>query len=108
MVMTQHYLAGELSVLLSRLQALSPDSQVAMLRRDAETAPVGALAAVASRAVRLADVLCWKALSQGDIVAFCYQVTVCAELHEFGVCSGLLDEGRTTDPPLDTVGTVDD
>lgn len=97
MVMTQQYLAGELSVLLAQLHAAAPDRRlagdIAGLRREAETVPVTTLASVAARAMRLADVLCWESLSRGDTVAFCQQVAVSAELYEFGVCSGLLGEG---------------
>jgi hypothetical protein len=97
MVMTQQYLAGELSVLLSQLQAVASNrvfaGDVAGLRREAETVPVTTLASVAARAMRLTDGLCWESVSRGDVAAFNRQAAVSAELYEFGVCSGLLDEG---------------
>src|ERR1022692_4309590 len=46
--------------------------------------PVGALA--------LTDGRCWESLNRGDLAAFTRQAKVCAELHEFGVCAGLLEE----------------
>jgi hypothetical protein len=47
---------------------------------------------VAVDALALAEGLCWDSLTRGDTAAFCRQAAVCAELHEFGVCAGLLKE----------------
>jgi hypothetical protein len=93
--MTQHYLAGELSVLLGQLQALSDRTfahDLAHLRQQAETWPLTALASVASRALELTDRLCWDTLQQGDSTAFTRQTEIFAELYEFGVCSGLVED----------------
>jgi hypothetical protein len=96
MVMTQQYLAGELSLLLAQLQAVASDQpnvvDVARLRQEAETLPVAALTSVTVRALRLIDVLCWDSVARGDAVAFDRQAAVSAELYEFGVCADLLDE----------------
>jgi hypothetical protein len=46
------------------------------------------------RALTLGDGLCWDALDRGEIAAFTDRAAVCAELCEFGVCAGLLDEGH--------------
>ncbi|TMR90142.1 hypothetical protein [Nonomuraea basaltis] len=94
--MTQQYLAGELSLLLGRLQAATPDAvaqrEVARLRRAAETAAIAALPCVAARALALTDALCWHSLSRADTVAFCRQARVGAELFDFARCSGLLED----------------
>jgi hypothetical protein len=47
---------------------------------------------VAVDALALAEGLCWDSLNRGDTAAFTCQATVCAELHEFSVCAGLLKE----------------
>jgi hypothetical protein len=95
--MTQQYLAGELSVLLARLQAVATNQaavrEVAQLRREAETGPLTALTFVVMRALALSDRLCWDSLERGDAAAFACQAAICAELREFAVCAGLLDEG---------------
>ena len=95
-VMTRHYVAGELSVLLSRLQTVTTNEasarEVARLRYEAETTPLPALPAVTVRALELMDCLCWDSLACADTASFDRQATVGAELHEFGVCAGLLDD----------------
>ena len=94
--MTQQYLAGELSVLLERLQAVTTTGAAGRdawsLRQAAETEPIQALRSVILRALALTEGLCWDSLSGGDTAAFTRQAAVCAELHEFGVCAGLLKE----------------
>jgi hypothetical protein len=94
--MTQQYIAGELSLLLGELQAATTHEasvvELAHLRQRAETGPRSALAAVAVRALEVADWLCWDSLTRGDAAAFLRQAAVCAELWEFGVCAGLLEE----------------
>ena len=94
--MTQQYLAGELSVLLERVQAVTTTDaarcQVCSLRHEAETEPVWTLGWVTVRALALTEGLCWESLNRGDTAAFTRQAAVCAELHEFGVCAGLLNE----------------
>lgn len=94
--MTQHYLAGEMSLRLAQLQAVAASPacmrDVAHLRREAETGPLTALASVALRALELTDGLCWDSLSRGDTPAFARQAAVGAELREFGACADLLDE----------------
>lgn len=95
-MVTQQYLAGELSLLLARLQlmAANPTSECAFarLRAEAETSPATALGSVAARALRLSDLLCWESVSRGDTTAFRRQAEASAELYEFGICAGLLDE----------------
>jgi hypothetical protein len=95
--MTQQYLAGELSVLLAQLQAVTADEvsarEVAFLRRAVETEPLSTLPAVEVRALELTDGLCWASLARGDPVAFDRQAMVGARLREFGVCAGLLPGG---------------
>jgi hypothetical protein len=94
--MTQQYIAGELSLLLGELQAAMTHQasvvEVAHLRQQAETEPRSALAVVAARALEVADWVCWDSLIRGDAAAFLRQAAVCAELWEFGVCAGLLED----------------
>jgi hypothetical protein len=93
---TEQYLAGELSLLLARLQQAVADpasgSAFEELRKEAETAPVAALGSVAARALRLGDTVCWESVSRSDTAAFSSQASAAAELYEFGLCAGLLDE----------------
>jgi hypothetical protein len=92
--MTRQYLAGELSVLLGELQAAAPNQAFARcfadLRQEAETRPLTALGAVTIRALVLTDDLCWELLTWADTAAFSRQAAISAQLHDFGVCAGLL------------------
>jgi hypothetical protein len=94
--MTQHYLAGELTLRLARLQAVTTDQasvrDIGHLRRETETGPLTALSSVVVRALRLADGLCWDSLIRGDSATFDRQAAISAELCEFAVCAGLLEE----------------
>ena len=95
--MTQQHLAGELSLLLGQLQAAMKDEasvvKVAHLRQRAETGPrLALLASVVQRALKVADRACWDSLTCGDATAFIRQAEVSAELREFGVCAGLVEE----------------
>jgi hypothetical protein len=96
MAMTQQYMAGELSVLISHVQAVTTTEAAGRdawsLRQAAETEPLQALHGVVVRALALAEGLCWDSLSRGDAVAFGRQAAVCAELQEFAVCAGLLKD----------------
>jgi hypothetical protein len=77
MEMTQQYLAGELSVLLERVQAVAPTEaagrDVWSLRQAAETVPVHTLGWVTVRALALTERICWDSLSRGDAAAFTRQ-----------------------------------
>ncbi len=94
--MTQQYLAGELSLLLGQLQAAVTNEasvvEVAHLRQRAETGPRSALASVVVRALEVADWVCRDSLIRRDAAAFIRQAAVSAEVWEFGVCAGLLEE----------------
>lgn len=93
--MTQHHLVGELSVLLGELQAVTTNQvsagHVARLRYEAEATPLTALGSVAARAMALTDGLCWDSLGRADAATFVRQAAIGAQLHEFGVCAGLLE-----------------
>jgi hypothetical protein len=94
--MTQQYIIGELSVRLEQLQAaMAPEAarDVARLRHQVETGTPAALAVAASRALALADGLCWESLSQGDTATFARQAKASADLRQFGVCARLFPEG---------------
>jgi hypothetical protein len=84
--MTQHYLSGELSLLLEQLQATTNDdtatAEVAHLRREAETSPPTALSLVAARALELADGICWDSVADTDTTAFDHQATASADVWE--------------------------
>jgi hypothetical protein len=100
--MTRQYLAGELSVRLERLQAVTPASraaQVARLRDQVESCPLAWLAAAAGRALALADGLCWESLSRGDAGSFERQACVSADLRLFGICSRLVAEDPSAGGP---------
>jgi len=66
--------------------------EVTHLRQRAETGRRPAMVSVAVRALEVADCGCWDSLTRGDAAAFIRQATVCAELWEFGVCAGLLED----------------
>lgn len=95
-VMTRQYLRGEVLVLLSRLEAAAPcrESAAALspLRHQAETLPLGALAAVLKHALDQAEAWCWSSLGD-DPELFQRECVIAAELYEFGLCSGLLAPG---------------
>jgi hypothetical protein len=96
MVMTQQYLAGELSLMLAQIQAgvASPALAGALgrLRQEAETLPVVALPGVVARTLPLIDVVCWDSVSRGDTTAFRRQAEASAELYEFALSARLLTE----------------
>src|SRR5258707_5494523 len=96
MRMTRQYLAGELSVLLAQVRAVTTTDEAGRdawsLRYAAENEPIQALPLVTVQALALAECLCWESLNRGDTAAFTRQAAVCAELHEFGVCAGLLKD----------------
>lgn len=95
--MTQHYLAGELTLRLARLQAVAANQALGRdlghLRHNAETGPLTELGSVVVRALGLADDLCWDSLTRGDSATFDSQAAISAELCEFAICAGLLEEG---------------
>jgi hypothetical protein len=95
--MTQQYLAGELSSLLGELQTVATNAasarDLAQLRHEAETWPLPALFSVAVRALVVTDDLCWDSLTRADCSSFARQAELSAELREFAVCSGLLEDG---------------
>ena len=98
--MTQQYLVGALSLILGELQVVAPNEaavrDVVRLRQEAECTPPAALGPVVARAVMLVERLWWDALTRGETEAFIREATICAELWEFGVCAGLLEEGQTS------------
>jgi hypothetical protein len=94
--MTRQYLIGELSARLEQLQAVATSgtaNDLVGLRYLVESGPLTALAPAATRAIALADSLCWESLAAGDTSTFCRQAAVSADLRLFGVCARLLDDG---------------
>ncbi len=94
--MTEQYLVGELSLRLARLREVAGhtgfEGAVIQLRREAETEPLDTLWRPLVRALALCDRLCWDSLARGETAAFDSQAVVGADLHDFGVCAGLLAE----------------
>ena len=94
--MTQQYLVGELSLLLGQLHTAMANEasavEVACLRQRAETGPPSGLASVMMRALEVADCVCSDSLTRGDAAAFVRQASIGAELWEFAVGAGLLEE----------------
>jgi hypothetical protein len=94
--MTQQYLLGELSLILGELQTVATSEaavrDVAVLRREAETRPLAALASVAARALELTDDWCRDSLAREDAAAFARQAAIFVELSEFAVCAGLVED----------------
>jgi hypothetical protein len=99
MLMTQQYVVGELSLLLSGLQAVAGDADaaadVARLRREAECRAPWDLEDIETSALAVADALCWTSLSDGRSTLFERQAAVGSQLLEFGVCAGLVPAGFT-------------
>jgi hypothetical protein len=79
---------------LERLQSASAgtDADLAQLRHRVETRPAIELPAETTRALALADRLCWDSLSNGDTAAFDRQAALSADLRAFGICARLPDE----------------
>jgi hypothetical protein len=96
--MTRQYVVGELSLILGELQAAATNEaavrDVARLRQEVETTSPAALAPIAARAVALTDGVCWESLAQGQTAVFAREAAICAELWEFGICAGLLEEDQ--------------
>ena len=94
--MTQQYLTGELSMRLAQLQTVAINRAfahaIAHLRQEAETSRPSALGAVLISTLEVTDRLCWDSLARGDVTAFNSQAASAAELHEFGVCAGMLED----------------
>jgi hypothetical protein len=97
--MTGQYVVGELSQILGELQAVATSEaavrDAGRLRQEVETTALAALAPIAARALDLTDGVCWSSLTRGETAAFVREAAICAELWEFGVCAGLLDEDET-------------
>jgi hypothetical protein len=92
--MFQDHLIGELSARLERLQSAAGTrvGDVTQLRQQVETRPVSWLTVETSRALALADELCWDSLARGDTRAFERQATISADLRLFGLCTLLIDD----------------
>jgi hypothetical protein len=88
--MIWEYLAGELSIRLEQLQAVTGahDGRVAHLRHLVEDGPGTELDTELARALALADRICWDSVSRGDIDAFARQASICESLRLLGVCAG--------------------
>jgi hypothetical protein len=94
--MTQQHLLGELSLILGELQAVSTSEaaarEIALLRREVETGAFGALPSVMARALELTQGWWRDAWLRGDPAASGREAAICAELWEFAVCAGLVQE----------------
>jgi hypothetical protein len=89
-------LTGELSLRVAELEAVAGKQTcargVADLRREAETGPLTGLASVAMRALELSDRMSWDSLTRGDAPEFGREAPIFAELWDFAVCAGLLED----------------
>jgi hypothetical protein len=91
--MTQQYIVGELSELISLLEPVRGEPlarTVHALRRQVECSPVAALAPLAAEAMTIADMVCWVSLEQGDTAGFVRQSAAAVRLHQFAVSANLL------------------
>jgi hypothetical protein len=94
--MTQDYLVGELSVYLQQLEATAAHEavvDVTRLRELVEVSSPSGLAAAATRALAVADGICWDSLARGDTAAFARQSRASAELRLFSICARLIADG---------------
>jgi hypothetical protein len=91
-----------LSPILGELQVVATDAgagrDVARLRQEAESTPPAALGPAVVRATKLIGRLCWDSLTRGETDAFIREIAISAELWEFGVYAGFLEEGQTRMP----------
>lgn len=105
--MTTEYLRGEVLHLLNWAQRAGPwcsstDRVWDALRREAESARIDDLSWVVERALAIAEVSCWNALTSDDAAAFRDRACLAAALYDFGTCSNLLPLGSGDSPPVDT------
>jgi len=92
---TQDYLIGEVSICLQRLEAAAGDDavdNVARLRYEVEAGSPTGLTAVVTRALAVADGMCWVSLERGDAEAFICQSQASADLWQFGICARLIGD----------------
>jgi hypothetical protein len=89
---TQQYIVGEFSVLLSELEVAAGGGAGAVrdLRWEVEHSPVGLLAGLARRSLEVTDGLCWSALEQGDVAGFRACSWMAVALAAFARNAGLL------------------
>ena len=91
--MTQQYIVGEFSELISLLEPVPGEwlaGAVRGLRRRVECSPVAALVPLAAEATTIADMVCWAALDDGDTAGFARRSAAAAALHEFVVSANLV------------------
>jgi hypothetical protein len=91
--MTQQYIVGEFSCLLSGLQSAPGEllgDAVASLRHEVEFGPLPMLPRLAQEALTLADMICRDALDQGDAEGFCRCLGAAIALRDFTAGAGLL------------------
>ena len=91
--MTQEYIVGEFSALISTLEP-GPGGWLADalhgLRQRVESTPPSALSPLAAEAVTMADMICWATLERGDTATFARNAEAATLLHEFAVSAQLL------------------
>jgi hypothetical protein len=90
--MTQQYIVGQLSSLLSELESVRGEwrGDVRELRRDVESSPLTRLPELARRALNLIDMICWADLEDGDARGFNRHARTALALHEFADSARLL------------------
>ena len=90
--MTQQYIVGQLSSLLSELESVRGEwrGDVRELRRDVESSPLTRLPELARRALNLIDMICWADLEDGDTRGLTRHARTALALHEFADSARLL------------------
>jgi hypothetical protein len=90
--MTQQYMVGQLSALLSELESARGEWRAVVrdLRRDVETSPLTRLPELARQALDLTDRICWADLEDGDAGGFDRHAQTALALHEFADSARLL------------------
>jgi hypothetical protein len=91
--LTQQYIVGEFSSLLSGLEPAQEEllrDALGSLRYQVECSSLSMLPQLAQEALDLTDLICWSALERGDAQAFCRSVAGATALQDFAVAAGLL------------------
>jgi hypothetical protein len=90
--MTQQYIVGQLSSLLSELESARGEWPTAVrdLRRDVESSPLTRLPELARKALNLIDMICWADLEDGDMRGFSRHAQTALALHDFADSARLL------------------
>jgi hypothetical protein len=89
---TQQYIVGEFSSLVGELERTAGELRraVSRLRRQIEASPTSELPKLARAALSLTDLVCLRALEEGDVAVFRHSAETAEALREFTVGANLL------------------